>query len=514
MGRIVGIDLGTTNSCVAIMEAGEGKVIHNDLGARTTPSVVAYKEDGTILVGTAARRQAITNPRETIFGVKRLIGRKFDSPAVSELRRTMPYEIVKAPNGDAWVSLGGKQVSPPEVSAHILRYLKKAAEDYLGEPVDEAIVTVPAYFDDAQRQATKDAGEIAGLEVRAILNEPTAAALAYGLEKMAGLVAVFDFGGGTFDISILRIEEGGVFEVLSTSGDTFLGGEDFDRCLMDAHLAEFQRENEVDVSRDPAVLQRLKSAVESARHELSSQLVTEVNLPFFAAGPQGPVHLIKELKRSRLEALTKKLVDRAEVPCRRALEDAKLTAAEIDQVILVGGMTRMPAIGDAVRRIFGKEPGRDVNPDEIVAVGAAARTAIMKGELKVILLDVTSHSLGLRVEGEKVVTIIPRNSMIPVRETKIFVTTIDNQDSATVEVYQGEHPSIHGNRLLGRFVLGDLPKARAEQVQVEVSFTMDADGILSVDATETLTGKATSKQILASSGLSREEVDRLSKRVG
>jgi len=510
VGGIVGIDLGTTNSCVAVIEAGEVKVIHNHLGARTTPSVVALKEDGSVLVGVPARRQAITNPQNTIFGVKRLIGRKFDSPAVAELRRTMPYEIIQAPNGDAWVRAAGRDMSPPEVSAYILRYMKKVAEDYLGQEVTQAIVTVPAYFDDAQRQATKDAGEIADLKVRAILNEPTAAALAYGVHKTAAAstVAVFDLGGGTFDVSILKMEDS-VFEVLSTNGDTFLGGDDWDRCIVEALLSQFKTSQGLDLGDDPAILQRLRTAAETAKHELSTALVTEVNLPFLTMGAQGPVHLIQELSRTQLESLSEYLAARLEGPCLQAMEDAHLTPEQIDQVVLVGGMTRMPSIERAVHGIFGKDPSRDVNPDEIVAVGAATQSAIMKGELKALLLDVTSHTLGIRVEADQVEPIIARNVIVPVRETKIFTTTADDQDSATVEVYQGEYPSIQNNRLLGQFVLGDLPKGVAESVKIEVSFTLDADGILAVDARETATGKATSKRILASSGLSREHVKRL-----
>jgi molecular chaperone DnaK len=511
MGRIVGIDLGTTNSCVAIIEGSEAKVIPNDLGSRTTPSVIAVKEDGTVFIGAAAKRQAVTNPRNTVFGVKRLIGRKFDSPAVSELRRTMPYEIIKATNGDAWIRVGGKEMSPQEVSAHLLGYLKKAAEEYLGEPVTQAIVTVPAYFDDAQRQATKDAGEIGGLEVRAILNEPTAAALAYGVRRAqaTSTVAVFDLGGGTFDISLLKMEDG-VFEVLSTSGDTFLGGDDFDRCLIEAVVAEFLKQHGLNLSEDPAVLQRLKGAAEVAKHELSNLTTTQLNLPFVAVGPQGPLHLTREISREWLESLTRTLLERTEGPCRRALGDAKLTPQSIDQVVLVGGMTRMPAVQDRVVGLFGKPPSKGVNPDESVAIGAATHAAIMMGELReVMLVDVTSHSLGIRVQDDKFSPIIRRNVTIPVRETKVFATTTDNQEGVVLEVYQGEDLLVQKNRLIGHFVLGDLPKAPAGAVQIQVSFMLDADGILAIDATETRTGKATSKKILASSGLSRSEVERL-----
>ena len=512
MSTIVGIDLGTTNSCVAIVEGQEPTVIHNELGGRTTPSVVAIREDGTILVGAAAKRQAVTNPRDTLFGVKRLIGRKFESLPVSELRRTVPFEITRAPNGDAWVRAGGREMSPPEVSAHVLAHLKKVAEDYIGKPVEQAVVTVPAYFDDAQRQATKDAGRIAGLEVRAILNEPTAAALAYGVHTAQDgtLVAVFDLGGGTFDISVLRIEDG-VFSVLSTSGDTFLGGDDFDRMIMEELVRDFRETNGVDLGQDPVALQRLKEAAERAKQELSSSMETEVHLPFVAVGPEGPLHLARQLNRTWLEELTRPLLDRLVMPCQRALEDAALAPAQIDQVVLVGGMSRMPAVVEQVANIFGKRPVKGVNPDEIVAMGAAIQSAIMRGGLKeVVLLDITSHSLGIRVEGNRFSPVIHRNTNIPVRETKIFATTEADQDFVSVEVYQGEEATVGGNRLLGQFLLGDLPRGPAGSVQVQVSFTLDVDGILQVDAKEIRTGRSTSKKILASSGLSRDTVERLS----
>ncbi|MSP60142.1 MAG: molecular chaperone DnaK [Myxococcales bacterium] len=513
MSAIVGIDLGTTNSCVAVLEGTEATVIHNELGGRTTPSVVAFKEDGGILVGAAAKRQAVTNPRDTLFAVKRLIGRKFDSPATAELRRTMPYEIIRANNGDAWVRVGDRDMSPPEVSAHVLGHLKRIAEEYLGKEVTQAIVTVPAYFDDAQRQATKDAGRIAGLEIRAILNEPTAAALAYGVHRTptGSVIAVFDLGGGTFDISILRIEDG-VFSVMATSGDSFLGGDDFDRMVIDALVHEFQEEHGVDLGEDPVALQRLKEASERAKQELSSSLDTEVHLPFVAVGPQGPLHLVRKLTRDWLEQLTRPLLERLEGPCRRAIGDAKLNAAEIDQVVLVGGMTRMPAVVEKTFNIFGKRPVKGVNPDEIVAIGAATQSAIMRGGLKeVVLLDVTSHSLGIRVEGNRFSALIHRNTHIPVRETKIFATTENDQEFVSVEVFQGDTPLVSGSRLLGQFLLGDLPRGPAGSVQVQVSFTLDVDGILCVDAKEIRTGKVTSKRILASSGLSRDTVEELSR---
>jgi molecular chaperone DnaK len=510
---IVGIDLGTTNSCIAVLEGEEATVIHNELGGRTTPSVVAVKEDGTVLVGTAAKRQAVTNPRDTLFGVKRLIGRKFETPEVSELCRTMPYEILRSPNGDAWARAGGRSMSPPEVSAYVLGHLKKIAEDYLGREVSQAIVTVPAYFDDAQRQATKDAGKIAGLEVRAILNEPTAAALAYGVHKgkKAQTLVVFDLGGGTLDVSILRIEDG-VFTVLATSGDTFLGGDDFDRVLIEAMVREFLDQTGVDLTQDPVALQRLKEAAERAKHEMSTAPTTEIHLPFVAVGPQGPLHLARQLQREWFEMLSRDLLDRLAAPCRRALDDAGLTADKIDQVLLVGGMTRMPAVVEKVVSIFGKRPAKGVNPDEIVAIGAATQSAIMKGSLReVVLLDVTSHSLGIKVEGDRLSPIVHRNTHIPVREQKVFATTVDNQEYVTIEVFQGEDPVATRNRMLGQFLLGDLPKGPAGAVQVQVSFTLDVDGILSVDAKEIRSGKSTSKKILASSGLTRDTVEELAR---
>jgi molecular chaperone DnaK len=509
LSKIIGIDLGTTNSCVAVLD-GEPLVIHNQEGGRTTPSMVAWNQHGEVVVGAGAKRQAVTNPKATLFAIKRLIGRKYRSPAVEHLRKTMPYEIVEAPNGDAWVRVKDADLSPQEISARVLEKMKRIAEDYLGEPINEAIVTVPAYFDDVQRQATKDAGRIAGLNVRAILNEPTAAALAFGVHQQKNQrVAVFDLGGGTFDISILAIENG-VFEVLATSGDTFLGGDDFDRKIIELLAEEFKAAHGTDLLGDPVALQRLQEAAERAKIELSTALVTDVNLPFIAVGARGPLHLQRELKRAEVETLCRELIARLEPPCRRAMSDARLAPADIDQVVLVGGMTRMPIVQAEVERLFGKKPSKGVNPDEIVAAGAATQSAIMGGELQeVVLLDVTPHSLGIKVAGDKVATLIPRNTTIPTRERKVFSTTEDDQDFVAIEVVQGEQTVASQNRLLGRFILGDLPKRPSGQVRVEVSFTMDADGILHVGATEMTSGRVTSIVIQASSGLSQGEVDRL-----
>jgi molecular chaperone DnaK len=509
-GKIIGIDLGTTNSCVSVLEGGEATVIHNSEGGRTTPSMVAWNNQGEAVVGVAAKRQAVTNPRSTLFGIKRLIGRKFKSPEVQSLMRTVPYEIIEAPNGDAWVRIQGREMAPPEVSALVLEKMKRTAEEYLGEEISEAIVTVPAYFDDAQRQATKDAGTIAGLKVSSILNEPTAAALAFGVHQQKNQrIAVFDLGGGTFDISVLAIEDG-VFEVLATSGDTFLGGDDFDRKLIDALVAGFRTEHDVDLSQDPVALQRLKEAAERAKIELSSSLVTDVNLPFLAVGKSGPLHLVREIKRSEVEVLCKELLEKLRAPCEQALADARLTARDIDQVVLVGGMTRMPAVQARVEEIFGKKPSKGVNPDESVAMGAATQSAIVGGELQeVILLDVTPHSMGIKVAGDKMSVIIPRNTTIPTRERKVFSTTEDGQDFVAIEVFQGEDAVATRNRGLGRFVLGDLPRMPAGAVRVEVSFTMDADGILHVSATELTSGRAASVTIQAQGGLSQSDVERL-----
>jgi molecular chaperone DnaK len=508
--KVVGIDLGTTNSCVAVLEQGEPLVIHNQEGGRTTPSMVAWTEKGDTLVGAAAKRQAVTNPTQTVYGIKRLIGRRFRSPEVDQLRKTMPYGIIEVENGDAWVEVQGRRQSAQEISARILEKMKKIAEDYLGEEITEAVVTVPAYFDDVQRQATKDAGTIAGLTVRAILNEPTAAALAFGLQQQKDQkIAVFDLGGGTFDVSILRVQSG-VFEVLSTNGDTFLGGDDFDRRMIEVIAAEFQSQHGVDLRTDPVALQRLKEAAERAKIELSSSLITDINLPFLAVGPAGPLHLQREIKRSEMESICRALLDRLEAPCNRALTDAGLSAKDIDQIVLVGGMTRMPVVQERVEQIFGKKPSKGVNPDEIVAIGAAAQSAIMGGELEeVILLDVTPHSMGIKTAGDKLSVLIPRNTTIPTRERKVFSTAEHNQDFVAIEVFQGEEANASRNRFLGRFVLGDLPRLPAGQVRVEVSFTMDADGILHVAAADLTSGKATSVTIQAHGGLTPEEVSRL-----
>jgi molecular chaperone DnaK len=510
VGRIIGIDLGTTNSCVAVLEGGEPVVIHNQEGGRTTPSMVSWNADGDVLVGASSKRQMVTNPTRTVFGVKRLIGRKLADPEVQRLLATSPYGVVSARNGDAWVSIDGIPRSPQEISAHVVAKMRRVAEDYLGEQIAEAVITVPAYFDDVQRQATKDAGAIAGLKVRAILNEPTAAALAYGLHQDKDQrVAVFDLGGGTFDISILAIENG-VFEVLATSGDTMLGGDDFDRAVIDVLCDEFRETHGVDLRGDAVSLQRLKEAAERAKIELSSSMTTDVNLPFIAVGAGGPVHLMRELSRGELERATRTLLDRLEEPCEKAMTMAHVTPADIDQVLLVGGMTRMPAVQERVVQIFGRAPSKGVNPDEIVAMGAAVHSGIMGGELQeVVLLDVTPHDLGIRVRGDQMSVVIPANTSIPTRERKVFATTEDNQTFVAIEVYQGQSAAVAQNRRLGRFVLGDLAARTRGQTRVEVSFTLDADGILQVAATELGTGKATSVTIEAASGLAPDELARL-----
>lgn len=513
MGRLLGFDLGTTNSCAVVLDGGEPQVIPNEVGGRTTPSVVAYQPDGKVLVGEAAKRQALVNPTSTITAAKRLIGRRFESTAVNELKRLLPYELAGAANGDAWIKVPGKVVSPPEVSAQVLRHLRDNAESYLHETADRAIITVPAYFDDAQRQATKDAGTIAGLEVLAILNEPTAAALAYGIHanKKDNLVAVFDLGGGTFDISILRIEDS-VFEVLATAGDTLLGGDDFDRAMSSALLGELESANQVTLRNDPSVLQRLKGAVETAKHELSSTTDTEINLPFVGAGAAGPIHLQRAIDRAWLETLCAPLLQRLRAPCALALNDAGIIPEQVDHLLLVGGMTRMPAVRKEAMTIFRREPTVGVNPDEIVAVGAATHAGIMSGSVKeAVLVDVTSHTLGIRVFGDRVSPIIRRNTTVPQRQTKMFATTEHDQEIVTIEVFEGESPHASGNRPLGKFVLGNLPKKPMGEVQVQVSFSLDSDGILNVEAVEASTGKATSKKIVASSGLSRDEVAKLSR---
>jgi molecular chaperone DnaK len=514
MGRIIGIDLGTTNSCVAVLEGREPTVIHNQEGGRTTPSMASWNAEGEVVVGTASKRQMVTNPQRTVFGVKRLIGRKQGDPEVQALARRMPYRIVPAKNGDAWVDIAGVARSPQEISAHVLAKMKRIAEDYLGQSVTEAVVTVPAYFDDAQRQATKDAGKIAGLTVRQILNEPTAAALAYGMQhEQNQRLAVFDLGGGTFDISILAIENG-VFEVLSTYGDTALGGDDFDRLLIDWLADEFQREHGIDLRGDSVALQRLKEAAERAKIELSSAMTTEINLPFIAAGPAGPVHLMRELQRGQLERACKTLLERLEAPCHQALEQAHCTAADIDQVLLVGGMTRMPAVQESAQRIFGKPGSKGVNPDEIVAMGAAVHSGIMGGELQeVVLLDVTPHDMGVRVAGDRMAVVITANTSIPTRAKKVFATTEDNQAYVAIEIYQGASESASKNRRLGRFVLGDIAAAPRGRTKVEVAFTLDADGILEVAAVEVGTGRAATVTIEASSGLTPDEIQQLGGRV-
>jgi molecular chaperone DnaK len=514
MGRIVGIDLGTTNSCVAVLDGEEPIVIHNQEGGRTTPSMVSWNNEGDAMVGASSKRQMVTNPTRTVFGVKRMIGRKITDASVQALLPTLPYRVVAAKNGDAWVDVQGVGRSPQEVSAHILAKMKRVAEEYLGEQVTEAVVTVPAYFDDVQRQATKDAGAIAGLTVRGILNEPTAAALAYGVHHQHNQrLAVFDLGGGTFDISILAIENG-VFEVLATHGDTTLGGDDFDRIIINLFADDFAATHQIDLRTDAVALQRLKEAAERAKIELSAAMSTDVNLPFIAANAEGPLHFARELERGELERACRELLDRLEAPCRKALGDAHCTASDIDQVLLVGGMTRMPAVQERALDIFKKPPSRGVNPDEIVAMGAAVHSGVMGGELQeVVLLDVTPHNMGVKVTGDRMSVIIPSNTSIPVRAKKVFATTEDRQTYVSIEVYQGNHEMIAKNRRLGRFVLGDLRAANRGVAKVEVAFTLDANGILEVTAEEVGTGKAASVQLEASSGLSAEEISALGRQL-
>jgi molecular chaperone DnaK len=517
MAKIIGIDLGTTNSCVAIMEGGKPKVIENSEGSRTTPSIVAYLEDGEILVGAPAKRQAVTNPKNTLFAIKRLIGRKFEEKEVQKDIDLMPYKIVKADNGDAWVEIRGKKIAPPEVSAQVLRKMKKTAEDYLGEEVTEAVITVPAYFNDSQRQATKDAGRIAGLEVKRIINEPTAAALAFGLDKKEGdrKIAVYDLGGGTFDISIIEIAEvegEHQFEVLSTNGDTFLGGEDFDQRLMDYLCDEFKKEQGIDLRNDVLALQRLKEAAEKAKIELSSSQQTEVNLPYITADKNGPKHLAIRVTRAKFESLVEDLIAKTVEPCRIALKDAGLKLSEIEDVILVGGMTRMPKVQETVRDLFGKEPRKDVNPDEAVAVGAAIQGGVLKGEVKdVLLLDVTPLSLGIETLGGVMTKLIQKNTTIPTKAQQVFSTAEDNQTAVTIHVLQGEREVAAGNKSLGQFNLTDIPPSPRGMPQIEVTFDIDANGILHVSAKDKATGKENKIKIQASSGLNEAEIQRMVK---
>jgi molecular chaperone DnaK len=517
MGRIIGIDLGTTNSCVAVMENGTPKVIENAEGARTTPSIVAYTEDGEILVGAPAKRQAVTNPKNTLYAVKRLIGRRFEEKEVQKDIGLMPYKIVKADNGDAWVEVRGQKMAAQQVSAETLRKMKKTAEDYLGEEVTEAVITVPAYFNDSQRQATKDAGRIAGLEVKRIINEPTAAALAFGMDKKEGdrKIAVYDLGGGTFDISIIEIAEMDgehQFEVLSTNGDTFLGGEDFDQRLIDYIAEEFKKEQGVDLKKDVLALQRLKEAAEKAKIELSSGQQTEVNLPYITADASGPKHLAVKITRAKFEALVEDLIKRTIDPCKMALKDAGLTTSQIDDVILVGGQTRMPKVMDAVKDFFGKEPRRDVNPDEAVAVGAAIQGGVLQGEVKdVLLLDVTPLSLGIETLGGVMTKLIPKNTTIPTKASQVFSTADDNQSAVTVHVLQGEREVASGNKSLGQFNLSDIPPAPRGMPQIEVTFDIDANGILHVSAKDKATGKENKIKIQASSGLTEAEIQQMVK---
>ncbi len=517
MGKIIGIDLGTTNSCVAIMEGGKPKVIENSEGARTTPSIVAYMEDGEILVGAPAKRQAVTNPRNTLYAVKRLIGRRFDEKEVQKDIDLMPYKIVKAENNDAWVEIRGKKIAPPEVSAQVLRKMKKTAEDYLGEEVTEAVITVPAYFNDSQRQATKDAGRIAGLEVKRIINEPTAAALAFGLDKKEGdrKIAVYDLGGGTFDISIIEIAEvegEHQFEVLSTNGDTFLGGEDFDQRLIDYLCDEFKKEQGIDLRNDVLALQRLKESAEKAKIELSSSQQTEINLPYITADKSGPKHLAIKITRAKFESLVEDLIEKTVEPCRIALKDAGLKVSDIEDVILVGGMTRMPKVQETVKDFFGKEPRKDVNPDEAVAVGAGIQGGVLKGDVKdVLLLDVTPLSLGIETLGGVMTKLIQKNTTVPTKAQQVFSTADDNQSAVTIHVLQGERDMAAGNKSLGQFNLEGIPPSPRGMPQIEVTFDIDANGILHVSAKDKATGKENKITIKASSGLNEAEIQRMVK---
>jgi molecular chaperone DnaK len=515
MAKVIGIDLGTTNSCVAIMEGGKARVIENSEGDRTTPSVVAFTKDDEVLVGQSAKRQAVTNPENTLYAIKRLIGRRYDDPVVQKDVGMVPYRIVKADNGDAWVEARGKKMAPPEISARVLMKMKKTAEDFLGEPVTEAVITVPAYFNDSQRQATKDAGQIAGLTVKRIINEPTAAALAYGLDKAGGdrKIAVYDLGGGTFDVSIIELADVDgerQFEVLATNGDTFLGGEDFDKRVIDYIAAEFEKESGVDVRRDPLAMQRLREAAEKAKIELSSSQQTEINLPYITADASGPKHLTLKLTRAKLESLVEDLVQKTIEPCRIALKDAGLSIKDVSEVILVGGQTRMPLVQKYVKDFFGKEPRKDVNPDEAVAVGASIQAGVLTGEVKdVLLLDVTPLSLGIETLGGVMTKLIEKNTTIPTKATQVFSTADDNQTAVTIHVLQGERDRATDNKSLGRFDLSDIPPAPRGMPQVEVTFDIDANGILNVSAKDKATGKEQRIVIKASSGLSDDEIQRM-----